>query len=171
MKKLIVITALALLPLLALAQPQKIATVNVQAIIDAMPEKAAAEASLQATSSQYQREYESVQQEFGQKYAAYQAISADASTPATIRDRRMREIQDGDKKIQQFVAQADSDLQARERQLMAPIRARISQAIAAVGREGGYTYIIDVSSTPLAYAGPDAIDVTALVKQRLGLGQ
>lgn len=169
MKKLIVMTLVALLPLLAVAQQQKIATVDVQAIYELMPEKAAAEASLQATSAQYQREYESVQQEFGQKYAAYQAISANASTPATIKERRMREIQDGDKKIQQFVAQADSDLQARERELTAPIRAKISEAIAAVGREGGYTYIIDVSGGRLAYSGPDAIDVTDAVKQKLGL--
>lgn len=168
MKKFSLIFIAAMLPVLALAQ-QKIATVNIQAVYDLMPEKAAAEASLRAAADHYQREYQAVQQEFGQKYADYQTISGDPAIPGTIKERRMQEIQENDKKIQQFLAQADSDLVQRERQLSAPIRAKISEAVAAVAAEQGITYVFDVSDGRVAYSGPDAIDITPAVKSRLGL--
>ncbi|MCI5980746.1 MAG: OmpH family outer membrane protein [Sodaliphilus pleomorphus] len=161
------IIALAAAAPLCLAAQSKVATVDVEAVYNAMPEKMEAEAQLKAVSQQYKAEYESVQKEFNQKYADYQAL--DPSTPSTIKERRMQEIQESDKKIQAFLKQADADLAKREQELNAPIKAKIAQAIKTVGSEEGYTYIIDSSKGTIVYAGADAVDVTAKVKAKLGL--
>ena len=52
---------------------------------------------------------------------------------------------------------------------MAPIQEKIMTAIKAVGEENGFTYILDVNSSTIVYTGKDAIDVTPLVKDKLGL--
>lgn len=168
MKKTLLIL-LAAAPLCIMAQTAKIAHVDVKAIYNAVPEKTLAQNELRAFSQQYQTEYNTVQEEFNKKFAEYQTLAADSATPATIKERRMHEIQDSDHKIQQFLNKANADIAAKEKQLNEPIMRRINEAIKAVGAEGRYTYIIDSSATPLVYTGPDAIDVTPQVKAKLGL--
>ena len=82
-----------LLPLLIVAQ-SKIAVYNSQDVFNALPDKAAAEAKLKATSDKLQAEYKMLQADFDKKYAEYQAIATDPATPAAIRDRRMQEVGD-----------------------------------------------------------------------------
>ena len=168
LKSLIALAAAIAIPMGVTAQ-QKLATVNVQEIFKAMPETAAAETSLAIASQKYQDEYKRLETEFNQKYADFQSIAEDHDTPSTIKERRMQEIQQNDDKIQKYIADAKADMEKRRSTLQAPIYEKIRATIATVGNEGGYTYVFDVSSTPVAYSGPDAIDITQEVKTRLGL--
>ena len=145
----------------------KLATVNVQELFDAMPEKATAEASLKNASDKYQAEYKTIQDEFNKKYADYQALANDAATPQTIKERRMQELQENDQKIQTFQRQAKLDLDELRKNLTAPIYAKIQKAVEAVGNEEGITYIIDTSDNRVVFRGAGAIDVTAKVKAKL----
>lgn len=167
----ILILVLAVLPLCLAAQEQRVATVNVQQILRAMPQKKLAEVQLQELSSRYQKEYQQAKEEFNRKYADYQALAADASTPATITERRMQEIQENDRQIQDYLKKADDDLKARQAELEAPLLQKISEAVKAVATELKVTYVIDTSAAGNAviYSGPDAIDLTAAVRSRLGL--
>lgn len=168
MKKTIITTlVLIAVPMMALAQ-MKIATVDVQSVFNAMPEAKDAAVELDNYSKQLNSEYEMMQAEFNKKYADYQTIAGDASTPATIKDRRVREIQESDREIDKFLASSRESIQARKAALESPIYDKINSAIKQVGDAGGYTYIIDVSVTPVAYSGSGAIDVTGQVKALLG---
>lgn len=160
--------SLVVMPLVMMAQ-MKIATVNVQSVFDAMPETKLANEQLEKASQQYKAEYEMMQAEFNTKYAAYQAIASKNDTPVTIRDRRVREIQDFDREIEAFLARSQSSLATMKQDLEAPIYTKINAAIKNVGDAGGYTYIIDVSKTPVVYSGTGAIDVTSQVKRALGI--
>ncbi len=160
--------ALLTLPLAVMAQ-MKIATVDVQSVMDAMPESKLASEQLDKTSQQFKAEYEMMQTEFNGKYAAYQALASNSDTPATIRDRRVREIQESNSAIEAFLAKSQASLATMKQELEAPIYAKINAAISEVGDAGQYTYIIDVSKTPVAYAGADAIDLTNQVKKVLGV--
>ena len=80
MKRILIMIA-AMLPLVLMAQA-RIGIVNSQQLFDLMPEKAAAEAQLKNLSDRYHAEYELLQQEFDKKYADYQTVAADPSTPA-----------------------------------------------------------------------------------------
>ena len=164
-KRLLMLT-LVMLPLAVMAL-MKIATVDVQAVFDAMPESKLASEQLEKASQQYKAEYEMMQMEFNGKYAAYQGLASD--TPATIRDRRVREIQDTNSEIEAFLARSQASLNAMKQELEAPIYAKINAAIKEVGDNGRYTYIIDVSKTPVVYSGVNAIDLTNQVKKALGV--
>ena len=161
-----IMLALLVMPLAVMAQ-MRIATVDVQRVFNAMPESKRANEQLEKASQQYKAEYEMMQAEFNDKYAAYQGLAGDI--PATIRDRRVREIQDSNNEIEAFLERSQASLAAMRQELEAPIYAKINAAVKEVGDAGRYTYIIDVSKTPVIYSGTGAIDLTDQVKRALGI--
>ena len=151
------------LPLCGFAQ--KFGQVDTQAIVTAMPEVTAMQTQLEASSKTYETEFQKLQEEFNKKYTEFQQL--DATTLESIKERRMQELQELDQKIQQFRATATQDLQQQQEKLMAPIQQKIQDAIKAVGDEGSYTFIFE-NLVPV-YVGKDVVDVTPLVKNKLGL--
>ena len=158
----------ALLPLVLMAQA-RIGIVDSQQLFDLMPEKAAAEAQLKALSDRYHAEYDMLRGEFDKKYADYQTIAADPSTPEAIRERRVQELQESDKKMREFERRAADDIAAQRTILTQPITDRIQAAIRTVGEKGAFDLVLDTAVTPVAYTGPATIDVTNMVKAILGL--
>ena len=65
--------------------------------------------------------------------------------------------------------EAAQDLQKQQETLLAPIQAKLQQAIQAVGAENGFTYIFDLAIPSIIYKGNGSEDVTALVKAKLGI--
>jgi len=167
MKRIIMI-AVALLPLMLMAQA-RIGIVNSQQIFDLMPEKVAAEAQLKTTSEQYHAEYVLLQSEFDKKYADYQTIAADATVPEAIKERRVKELQESDKKMREFERRAADDLAAQRAALTKPITDRIQAAINTAGEQGGFDVVFDTAVTPVAYTGPATVDITPMVKALMGL--
>ena len=167
MRRILALISL-LLPLLVVAQ-SKIAVYNSQAVLNALPDKAQAEAKLKATSDKLQAEYRMLQADFDKKYAEYQAIATDPATPAAIRDRRMQEVQQSDKRIQAYQQQAAAELRTREAELMTPLNAAIQAAVQEVGDQMGYDLILDVAKTPVSYRSAAVTDITDQVKKKLGL--
>lgn len=167
MKRFLMI-AVALLPLVVMAQA-RIGIVNSQQIFELMPEKANAEAQLKALSDRYHAEYELLRSEFDKKYADYQTVAADASMPETIKERRVQELQESDKKMREFERRAADDIAARRAALTAPLTDKIQAAIRAAGEQGGFDLVLDTAVTPVAYSGPNTIDITPMVKGILGI--
>lgn len=157
-----------LLPMVMLAQ-SKIAVYDSQAVLNELPDKVQAETKLQAFSDRLQAEYKTLQADFDKKYAEYQAIATDPATPAAIRDRRVQEVQESDKRIQAYQQQAARELKDKEAELMAPINAAINAAVREVGDQMGYDLILDIAKTPVSYLSNNVTDITPLVKQKLGL--
>ena len=166
--KRILVLILALLPLMLVAQA-RIGIVNSKEIFDLMPEKATAEAQLKALSDRYHAEHELLQDEFDKKYADYQAIATDLSVPETIKERRVQELQEGDKKLREFERIAADDLAARREALTRPIADKVQQAIRTVGEQGAFDVVFDTAVTPVAYTGPATVDITPMVKAILGI--
>ena len=167
MKRFLMI-AIALLPLMLMAQT-RIGIVNSQQLFDLMPEKAAAEAQLKALSDRYHAEYELLRSEFDKKYADYQTVAADASMPETIKERRVQELQESDKKMREFERRAADDIAAHREALTKPITDRIQAAIRQAGEQGALDVVFDTAVTPVAYTGPATIDLMPIVKSLLGL--
>lgn len=165
--KQMIVAACMSLPMLLSAQG--IAVYDAQAVFNAMTEKAQAEEQLKQISDKLQEEFRAMQEEFNRKYADYQALAADPDTPASIKERRMQEIQESDKKIQAFQYNAEAELRDRRDQLAAPIHAAIKAAVQEVGDENAFDIILDISKGNVSYKGPNTPDVTQLVKAKLGL--
>lgn len=167
MIKKLLIAAFVLTPMCLAAQTYKFGYVNSQEIFNIMPDKVTAEATLKSVSDKYQAEYDKLREEFEKKYKEYQEL--DESTPQSIIDSRTRELQENQQKIQNFQQLAAQDIQKQQETLIAPITDKINKAIQAVGAEGGYTFIYDLSIPAIVYTGTGAVDVSAQVKAKLGL--
>lgn len=167
MFKKIVLALLVALPLSAVAQ--KFGVVNVDEVFQAMPETATTQAQFTEASKKYEDEFQKLQEEINKLYTDFQTLMNDESTPESIKERRMQELQEKDQKLQQFRNTAAQDLQRLQEQLIAPIQQKMSDAIKAVGAEGGYTFIFPNEQSLILYTGTDVTDVTADVKTKLGI--
>ncbi len=110
-----------------------------------------------------------MQQEFQKLYAEFQTLSQDPTTPESIKQRRISDIQERQQKIEQFRATAQQDLERLQQQLAEPINRKMLEAVQAVGQEGGFTFVLPKDQTLLLYQGSTVIDVTNDVKAKLGL--
>lgn len=144
---------------------QKFGTINGQQVMESIPEFQEMKTKLEASSKQYEDEFGKLQAEFEKKFTELQQQAED--TPEAIKERRMKEVQELDQKIQQFRATAQQDLQRQQAQFLQPIQEKLLKAIQTVGAEGGYTFIFDVNE-PL-YVGTTVEDVTLKVKTVLGV--
>jgi len=165
-KKFILALAVAL-PMSAFAQ--KFGTVNAAEVLEAMPEAKALTTQIEEASKKYEAEYQKLVEEVQKLYADFQAIQNDASTPETIKERRMQEIQERQQKLEQFRATAQQDLQRQNEQGLLPITNKFNDAVKAVGQEGGFTFIFPNEPGLILFQGSDVVDVTPTVKTKLGL--
>jgi outer membrane protein len=134
--------------------------------MELMPEKAKAEAELEAFAKEFQGALEAMAKEYEGKVAAFQQGEKDMIK--TVRDTKVREIADLERRIQEFQQQAQEEIQAKEQELLTPIIEKARKAIDEVAVEKGYTYIFDNSVGVLLYA-KDTEDVMADVKAKLKL--
>ena len=116
MLKRIIILFLLAIPMMAVAQT-KIGVYNEDSIYIAIPEIAKVENKLQAKSKMYEGEIKKLQEELQKKYTEYQALEKDESTPTSIKERRIQEIQELDTKYQQFIQTAQRDIKQQQQQL------------------------------------------------------
>lgn len=161
----LIIAILMMVPVMAFAQ--KFGTVDTEAIIPNLPEYKDAQAAVDAASKKYEAELQALQEKLRKDGEAIQGIMDDPETPETIKQRRYQEFQEQQQKIQQFYETAQQELQQMNARQMQPIVDRVTQAIQAVGTENGFTMIFP-TQMPL-FIGTDAVDVTPLVKTKLGI--
>lgn len=167
MIKKLLLAALLAVPMCLSAQTLKFGTVNSQEIFSLMPDKTTAENTLKGIGDKYQTELKNLQDALEKKYKDFQALPKD--TPDAIKQSRMQEMQADQQKIENFQQTASQDYQKQQQTLIAPITDKIGKAIQAVGAEGGFTFIYDLSVPAIVYTGTGAIDVTPQVKSKLGI--
>ncbi|MDR1880420.1 MAG: OmpH family outer membrane protein [Tannerellaceae bacterium] len=164
MKRLIVLL-LSLLPLGAFAQEVKIAYVNVNEVMMALPDVSNMEKQIAALNEKYTAEMKLLENDYQKKAADY--VAQQDSLTENIKLRRMQDIEDIRTKMENFGQIAQQDVQKKYEELFQPIQQKVQNAIKAVGDEKGYTYIFNPNG--LLYISPDATDATPLVRAKLGL--
>lgn len=169
MIKKIFFTAFFLIPIYMIAQTPTFGIINTQSILDAMPETQAAKAQLDSLSNRFEAEYNIMQLELEKKYSEFQNQNQDSMTPSTIKERRMQELQELDYRMQQFRQTATQELNRQREVLMYPINAKLDSVINVVGVEAKFTLILE--DVQPRFISSDVIDVTPVVKAKLGLNQ
>ncbi len=164
-KKIIVLMLIAL-PLNLIAQ-ERLAYVNVQEIFQVMPELSDIEKKIADFNEQYRKEMEKMYEEYYAKTKEYQENIA--TMAETIKVRRQSEIVDLEKRIATFQQQANDELQQKQAEMIKALRDKIKKATSEVGAENNYTYIFDISAQTIIYQSPKAVDVTPLVKKKMGI--
>ena len=82
---------------------RKFGTVNTAELMESLPEMKTVQEQMTAASNKYQDEFSKLQEEFNKKYQEFNAL--DASTPETIKERRVQEMQELDAKIRSSARQ------------------------------------------------------------------
>jgi outer membrane protein len=166
MIKKIVVLMLIALPLSIKAQ-EKLAYVNIQEIFQVMPELTEIEKTIADLNEQYKKELDKMYEEYAAKAKEYQD---NLQTMAeSIKTRRQGEIVDIEKRIGTFQQSANEELQKKQMELVNTLRQKILTATSEIGVENSYTYIFDISAQSIAYHSAKAVDVTPLVKKKLGI--
>ncbi|KFE99245.1 molecular chaperone Skp [Chryseobacterium formosense] len=166
MKKLSVLfAAVVMVASVGMAKAQKIATMDVAGILNAMPEKKKADTEITTFVNGKQAE---IKKKADAAQAKYEGYTKEAQTKTEAENKaRMEEMQ----KLQQELAQMEDkmrkDATAKQDALFEPIEKKLMEAVTKVAKANGYEYVMDVNSTGLVYkGGPDA---TAAVKKELAL--
>ena len=145
----------------------KIAHVKTAEILDAMPDKVKAEQDLERYYTELQNQLQAMAREYQTKMQDYEANQATMSN--LVRQSKEKEIVDLQTRIQQFQLNAEEEFEKKRAELLRPILDKIQNAINAVGREKGYTYIIDLATGAAVWVGTDAVDCSRDVRAKLGL--
>ncbi|MBR6774860.1 MAG: OmpH family outer membrane protein [Bacteroidales bacterium] len=149
------------------AQSLKVGHVDSGAIMEIMPERTKIEQDLQAYAAELQAELQAMYGEYQNKLQDYQANQATMSN--LIRQSKEKEIVDLETRISEFQSSADMAMQNKQLELLNPLIEKVQNAVNAVGKEKGFTYIFDKAAGTVVYIGENAIDITADVKAKLGL--
>ena len=160
-----VLLALALIvPVLASAQTVKIGYLNPDDVLKSMPEFKTVESTL-ADLSKYEDQLAAMQTELKTKMDEYDKLGA--NEPQSIKERKAKDIEDLQTRLQQFYQQAQTELQRKQAELAQPLHSKLQDAVDAVGKEGSFTVVL-YKDMMLYYATP-AVDITPMVKAKLGI--
>lgn len=168
LKKILLAVALALPMFGVSAQTSaKLGLVDTNSVIQAMPDTQEAQKKVAEASKKYEDEYARLGEEMKRMYDEL-ANMKDDELPA-IRERKTKEFQDYQVKVQTFEQSAQQDLQRMQQELLAPIFQKIKAAVESVGKEGGFGLIQDYNPQQTLYYAAPVVDVTPQVKAKLGI--
>ncbi|SHM86983.1 periplasmic chaperone for outer membrane proteins Skp [Chryseobacterium carnipullorum] len=166
MKKLSVLFAAVIMVVsVSMAKAQKLATVDLMGVLNAMPEKKKADTDIKAFLDAKQAEIKK-KADAGQAKLKQYSEEAPKKT-ADENKAREAELQKIQEEIAQMQDKAQKDLQAKQDVAFGPIEKKLNDAIEKVAKTSGYEFIMDANSAALVYKS--GADATAAVKKELGI--
>ena len=163
MKKL-VLMLLMFAPLATFAQ-QIFGHINAQEVMTQMPEFIKARGEMEAKAKQFENDLKAMQDELQRKSQEYDKNKSTMN--ATKQQETETELNTLYQKYQQALQDNQQTLSKEQQEKMQPITTKLVNAIKAVGKAGGYVYIMDVSSGIPYISDTLSKDVTAEVKAQL----
>jgi outer membrane protein len=152
----------------AMAQSFKFGHINSDELIQSMPEYDSATVKLEKFRKELVNALELMQVEWNNKSDAYQKESKTLSD--IVKQTKEQELMDIQKRIQDFQANAQTQLQNKQTEVFQPIYTKVDKAIKDIGKENGFLYVFDVAKGALLYFDETkSTNVMPLVKTKLGL--
>lgn len=144
----------------------KIGYINFQQLAQQAPESKAIQTQIDAYQKQFIDILQGMQAELQTKGADYE--SKKATMTDAVKTKTETELQDLNKRIQDYQGTASSQVQQKYNELSKPLVDKLKAGISQVAKEKGYTYVIDSSQTELLVA-PAGDDLMAAVKAKLNM--
>ncbi|HYE54360.1 MAG TPA: OmpH family outer membrane protein [Chitinophagaceae bacterium] len=168
MKKLVTLCLLAvgLMAASHVNAQTKIGYISIQELIVAMPEFKKADTALAEFQNALNQQYADMVQEFNQKDSLLASKDTAKYTKAQLEVKR-RDLGQLYLKLQGWNQQAQQLYQGKEQELLTPVQKKAMDAISAVAKESGFTYVF--SREALVVPPPTGDDLLPLVKKRLGI--
>ncbi|MCB9174898.1 MAG: OmpH family outer membrane protein [Flavobacteriales bacterium] len=144
----------------------KIGHINSNELLSAMPERTKIQKDLETYANDLRSTLETMRKEYEAKIKDFQS-KQDVMTEV-IKNSKIKEITDLEKRITEFQQTAEADLQKKEEELLQPVIDKAKDAINAVAKEGSYTLVLDSSVGVVLYS-VEGDDILPAVKKKLGL--
>ena len=143
----------------------KIGTISLAELIPTMPEYKKADTAMNEFNNALQQQYQDMVNEYQQQSALLSSKDTSKYTSAQLEIKR-KDLNDLLVKLQGWQQTGSQMRDQKNQELLAPIQKKAMDAIQAVAKENGYTYII---SKDQLLVSPPADDILPLVKKKLGL--
>ncbi len=148
------------------AQNLKFGHINLQELINVMPERDSALVKLEKYGNELQENLAAIQTEYQTKYQAYQQKSA-TWTAATL-ETKQKELVDIQSRYEQYQQRANSEFQEMQQSLFAPVYQKANEVLAKLGKANGLVYIFDVTSGNIPYIDTNlSVNVLPLAKAEM----
>jgi outer membrane protein len=148
---------------------EKFGHVNLQALIQLMPEKATAETEYNKQAKDLENMLTDMQKELETKYTDY--LTKRDSLSDIVRKAKETDLQDLQAKIQNFNQVAQQQLGQKQNDMLKPIFDKAQKAIGEVAKEKGLIFVFDVSGElgTVLYHSNESLDLLPLAKTKLGI--
>jgi|SwirhirootsSR3_FD_contig_61_4581760_length_664_multi_2_in_0_out_0_1 outer membrane protein len=148
----------------AQVKAQKIGYVSLQEVIAGMPEGKKADTALQ-------QHYDALVANATDKQNALQSdiqkfIKDSITLSAAVKDVKRRDLQARTQELAGEEQRIQQAIEQKRQELSAPIEKKALDAVQAVAKENGYTYVLPKEAV---IVGPPGDDIIALVKKKLGI--
>jgi outer membrane protein len=151
------------------AQTLKFGHIDLQALIQIMPERATAETQFNAFQGELEDVLGEMQKDLQAKMGEFEKLSETASD--IKKNAKITEIQDLQQRIQNYQQTATQQLQQKQGELLQPVFTKAEKAIEDVAKENGLIYVFDSGdgNKTVLYKSNQSLDVLPLVKKKLGI--
>jgi len=150
------------------SQNMKFGHINSDELIRALPEFDTANANLEKFRQELVNALELMSVELNNKSDTFTKESKNLTD--IVRQTKEQELIDMNRRIQEFQANAQEQLQNKQVELFQPIYTKVDKAIKDVGKENAFLYIFDIAKGSLLYFDETkSTNVLALAKAKLGL--
>lgn len=168
MKKVLLLTVFCLVGLFT-ANAQRFALIDMEYIMENIPEYQKASTQLEKLSEQYQKEIEAKAKEAESLYKAYQQTSGTLSDAQRTQKEEAiinKEKETAELKMKYFGP--EGEMAKKQNELIAPIEDRIYEAVKQISLQQGYDAVIDrASASSIIFASPN-IDISNEILSKLG---
>ena len=150
----------------------KVAHIDVQKLLEEMPERKSVEAQLKKLEQSYTNDIQAAIKELQARAEKYQKEIA-ALTEAQLKAReteflkKQEDLQKMEENIRQSQQTAAQSLQKKQQELVEPLLKKVKTAIENVAKEKGLQYVLD-SSTGSSVIVATGEDLYSVVKKKLG---
>lgn len=149
------------------AQTLKFGHIDLQALIQVMPERATAETEFNKFQGELEEVFGELQKDLQTKMGEFEAMGDDVSD--IKKNAKVAEIQDMQQRIQNYQQTAQAQLQEKQAELLQPVFDKAEKAIEEVAKEKGLIYVFDIGTKVVLYKSNDSMDVLPFVKTKLGI--
>jgi outer membrane protein len=150
----------------------KFGHIDSQKLVTSLPDSEKAQKALEAEGKSIQDQMEIMEVEYNNKINDYvNNEKLPAGDPKKwsdiVKADKEKEIQDLQKRVQDFQSNANTQIQNKRNELFKPILEKVDKAIKEVAKENKFTYVFDIAT--LLYFSEESIDITAMVKAKLAV--
>ena len=167
MKRIILCAICAMWGFVAVNAQGKFGHINSAEIIQAMPEYTTSQKEIMALQRQYEKKLDELQNDVRKKMEGYQKMPANTSEAA--RKSQEEDIRMAQSVVQGYYENSQKTLVDEQEKKLKVIRDKILEAVQAVGKAGGYVYIMDTTQGIPYISTTLSTDVTKEVKAKLGI--